>query len=207
MKLQLPTVLLLMAFGYVCGSFPTGVIISRARGINIFERGSKNPGATNILRVLGPAYAATVLVVDVLKGAIPALVGSRYYGSLGVLIAGIPAIAGHNWSLFLGFKGGKGVATTAGVFVVAFPRLFAVGLVVFLTTIALTRYVSLGSLLGSWAAFGYSLWITRQTGDWLPPLSVLIAAVTITFRHKSNMARLLAGTERKLGEREEGVSR
>jgi glycerol-3-phosphate acyltransferase PlsY len=185
---------------YLLGSLPFGFIAARLRRIDILRMGSGATGATNVLRVLGPVYAVPVMLLDIGKGALSAYVGLRYLGLgvLGALIAGAAAISGHNWSVFLRFKGGKGVAASAGVALVAFPMILAVALVVFVLTIAVTRYVSLGSILGAWSGFLVSL--TPGYGI-VHRVPVLVLVLLITFQHRSNIGRLLKGSERKLGEK------
>ena len=191
--------------GYLAGSIPSGVIISKIAGIdNIMSYGSGNNGATNVFRVLGPKYAAIVLVMDILKGALAAYLGLRYLdmGTVGAFIAGVFSIVGHNWSVFLGFKGGKGVATTAGVALIVFPKILAVSAAAFLVVVALSRYVCLGSLVFVWAAFAYSL-LPEFTA--LDKLAVFGLAAVVTYRHRSNIERLASGTELKLGKKGERI--
>lgn len=191
--------------GYLAGSIPSGVIISKLAGIdNIMSYGSGNTGATNVFRVLGPKYAAIVLVMDILKGALAAYLGLRYLdmGTVGAFIAGVFSIVGHNWSVFLGFRGGKGVATTAGVALIVFPKILAVSAAAFLVVVALSRYVSLGSLVGVWAGFAYSL-LPEFTA--LDKLAVFGLAAVVTYRHRSNIQRLASGTELKLGKKGERI--
>lgn len=190
----------IMLFSYLLGSMPFGFITARFRGVDITRQGSGSTGATNVLRTLGPAYAVPVLLLDVGKGALAAYLGLRYLelGTLGALIAGAAAISGHNWSVFLRFRGGKGVATSAGVGLVAFPMLLAVAVVVFLITVLVTRYVSLGSILGSWAALFLSLSPEYSLVHRIP---VMILVGLITYQHRSNIKRLLSGTESKIGQK------
>ncbi len=140
------------------------------------------------------------MLLDVGKGALSAYLGLRYLGlgTLGALIAGAAAISGHNWSVFLRFRGGKGVAASAGVALVAFPMILAVALGVFVLTVAVSRYVSLGSLLAAWSAFLVSLTPGYGLVHRIP---VLVLVLLITFQHRSNVQRLLKGNERKLGQR------
>lgn len=190
----------IMLFSYLLGSMPFGFITARFRGVDITRQGSGSTGATNVLRTLGPAYAVPVLLLDIGKGALAAYLGLRYLelGTLGALIAGAAAISGHNWSVFLRFRGGKGVATSAGVGLVAFPMLLAVAVVVFLITVLVTRYVSLGSILGSWAALFLSLSPEYSLVHRIP---VMILVGLITYQHRSNIKRLLSGTESKIGQK------
>ena len=190
----------LCIFGYFFGSFPSGVIVSRHAGVDdIMSRGSGNIGATNVFRVLGAKYGAIVLVLDMLKGIIPAYLGSRYFGTLGALIVGICVILGHNWSIFLKFKGGKGIAATAGVALVAFPKTVVISVAVFLVTIAVTKYVSLGSLLAVWVGFFYTLFTQAAVSE---KILVFCLAAIVTYKHKSNIVRLISGKELKLGDKE-----
>ena len=190
----------LCIFGYFLGSFPSGVIVSRCAGVDdIMSRGSGNIGATNVFRVLGAKYGAIVLALDMLKGIIPAYLGSRYFGTLGALVVGMCVILGHNWSIFLKFKGGKGIATTAGVALVAFPKTVAISVVVFLVTIAVTKYVSLGSLLAVWVGFFYTLFTPAAVSE---KILVFCLAAIVTYKHKSNITRLISGKELKLGDKE-----
>ena len=190
----------LCIFGYFFGSFPSGVIVSRHAGVDdIMSRGSGNIGATNVFRVLGAKYGAIVLVLDMLKGIIPAYLGSRYFGTLGALVVGICVILGHNWSIFLKFKGGKGIAATAGVALVAFPKTVVICVAVFLVTIAVTKYVSLGSLLAVWVGFFYTLFTQAAVSE---KILVFCLAAIVTYKHKSNITRLISGKELKLGDKE-----
>jgi glycerol-3-phosphate acyltransferase PlsY len=182
---------------YLVGAIPFGYLAAKLAGVDITEKGSGNIGATNVLRTLGLSYAIPVLLLDVAKGALAAYAGLRCLdlGTVGALIAGALAISGHNWSVFLGFRGGKGVATSAGVGLVMFPLLLMVAVLVFVLVVAATRYVSLGSLLGVWSAFAFSL-IPGQ--DTTTRGVVLIIAILITYRHRSNIGRLISGTENKV---------
>ena len=185
---------------YLLGSLPFGFMAARIRGVDILKVGSGATGATNVLRTLGPAYAVPVLLLDAGKGALSAYLGLRYLGmgTWGALIAGAAAVSGHNWSVFLKFKGGKGVAASAGVGLVAFPTVVVVAVTVFVLTVAITRYVSLGSLLGAWSAL-----ITTFAAGYghEQKVPVLVLVILITLQHRSNIGRLISGNERKLGEK------
>lgn len=187
-------------FSYFLGSLPFGFMAARLKGVDITRQGSGSTGATNVLRTIGPAYAIPVLLLDFGKGALAAYLGLRYLdlGTVGALIAGAAAICGHNWSAFLKFRGGKGVAASAGVVLVAFPTLLAVALGVFILVVLVTRYVSLGSILGAWSAFLVSL----MPGHTLLERVVVLGLVAlITYQHRANIGRLLSGTENKIGQK------
>jgi len=167
-------------------------------GVDVRKFGSGNIGATNVFRVLGP-IAVFVLVLDVGKGLVSAYLGALLFPDAPLLqvLAGVSAVVGHNWSVFLGFRGGKGVATTAGALLWLMPVLLGIGVGVFLLVVALTRYVSLGSILFAvWLALG-TLMIPLPTAfRW----SAWVVAVFIVYQHRSNIRRLLAGTESRFGE-------
>lgn len=187
------------------GALPTALLLGRYKGIDIRKQGSGNVGATNAFRVLGPKMGATCLVVDMLKGGLPTLLLPAMLGNPHPGFAwgfGIAAIAGHMFSPFLNFKGGKGVATSLGVVlaIAPFPLLivFAIGIIM----IGSTGYVSLASITGSLALpiliylLGTHNEPARQFG-----LSVIITAILgllIIWKHRSNIGRLLAGTENKI---------
>jgi len=199
--------------GYVCGALPWGLWIGRAaRGIDIREHGSKNLGATNVYRTLGPGLGVMTLLLDIAKGAVPvalvpglaisrAFPGGHSWCAVTVAVA---AVLGHLFTVFAGFRGGKGVATTVGVLLALSPLACLVFLVVFLATLLVTRYVSLGSVLGA-IAFSVSLAWLAPAG-WRDPvfgLGVLLAALVIA-RHHENLRRLVRGGERKFSFAREG---
>lgn len=192
--------ILVCLVSYILGAIPFGFLAARMRGVDITKQGSGNTGATNVLRTLGAAYAVPVLLLDIGKGAAAAYLGLRFLGlgSMGALAAGLCAIAGHNWSVFLRFHGGKGVATSAGVALVTFPYLALTGVAVFVLVVAATRYVSLGSIVAAWSAFLVSLGPGYGMAQ---RVFVFVLVAAITYQHRSNIARLLAGAERKIGEK------
>ncbi|MBP1988906.1 glycerol-3-phosphate 1-O-acyltransferase PlsY [Paenibacillus eucommiae] len=188
-----------IAVGYLLGSISFSYLFGKwFKGIDIRKHGSGNAGATNTLRVLGKGPAITVLLLDGLKGIIAVLLGQWAGGdNLWIpVLCGLAAIIGHNWPVYFGFRGGKGIATTIGVMAtLAFlPTLFA-GLLA-IAIIALTRYVSLGSLLLT-AILPFFLWGMGR------PVEILwfsvIVAIFAFARHRANIAKLLQGKENKIG--------
>lgn len=201
--------LLAAVIGYLLGALPFGYLVARAKGVNIFEVGSKNPGATNVRRVLGHGPGNLVLLLDVAKGALAAgwpQVASALAGpgcACGaeqtelMAVAGLVcSILGHSFSCFTGFRGGKSVATSAGGFAVVFPLGMAIAAAVFGLTLALSRYVSLSSMLGAVSLVIAALALHHSL--LLVSVAAGIAAFVI-LRHRTNIARLLAGTESKIG--------
>ncbi len=192
--------LLFACFSYLLGSFPSGYLLFRLRNKgDIRDHGSRSIGATNVLRTSGWKLAIPVAVLDILKGFLPAFLGIKLFGdSRWALLFGFCAIVGHCYPIFLRFKGGKGVATTTGVYAVfgLIPLLLMI--VVFVLVILITRYVSLGSILGvlSFPLFSY---VFQGEAEIL----FLGAAVflLITYRHRENVQRMIKGNERKLGEK------
>ncbi|RXY98713.1 glycerol-3-phosphate 1-O-acyltransferase PlsY [Fictibacillus sp. S7] len=193
-------ILLLFIGAYLLGSISFSYIITKElnKG-DIRKLGSGNAGATNTLRVIGVGPAIFVLLLDVLKGIVPVWVAlSLHFPLTTAIIAGGMAIIGHNWPVYYGFKGGKGVATTIGVFVVAsfFPSLIA-GILVILI-IALTRYVSLGSIVFM-ILTPVLMFVFRSVPVEAALIAMLIGLLSI-WRHRTNISRLLNGNERKLGQ-------
>lgn len=194
------TLLVLGLLGaYLVGSIPFGIIVGKGIfGVDPRTVGSGNIGAANSLRALGRGGALLVLVGDILKGVLPTLLATRLlpYGHWGIAAAGLATILGHNWSAFLGFRGGKGVATGLGVLVVLSWPATAVFAIVWLATVAATRYASLGSILAN-AAIPLSLVVMRAP-PWYTAYGV-VALVLVLWRHAGNLQRLLAGTELRIG--------
>jgi glycerol-3-phosphate acyltransferase PlsY len=209
-------VALLVPAAYLLGSVPFGLIVGKAKGVDPRKAGSGNIGATNVGRLLGKKYFALVFVLDLLKGLIPMLAAAlvlrnqtqdqRVY--LLWLAVGFAAIVGHMFSLFLGFKGGKGVATSTGVLLGLWPYYTIPGLIgalIWIVSFKTWRYVSLASILGAglfpvaYVCLGLALgW--DVLGAQLPLLifAVVVAAL-IVYKHRSNIARLRAGTELRAG--------
>lgn len=198
--------LLVVAVGYVSGSLPWGLWLGRwFRGVDVRTVGSGNLGATNVYRSLGPGIGVATLLLDIAKGALPvwlvpgqgwaqAFPGGAAWCAVAV---GFAAVAGHVWTFLAGFQGGKGVATTVGVLLALSPPSFGVFVGVFLATLLLTRFVSLGSILGS-IAFCVALWRFSPDGVASPRFLIgALLALVVIVRHKDNIARLLAGKERR----------
>jgi len=193
---------------YLIGSIPSGLIIGKLRRVDIREYGSGNIGTTNVLRTLGARYGAIVLIADVFKGVIAVLIARYIIGSpMSEMAAGFAAVAGHDWSVFLKFKGGRGVATSlGGILPMAMwaPLAAVAGVVIFIALIALTRYVSLASIIGSLSAvvaMAVFMGMNRVPWEYLVYIGGVVAL--IIFQHRDNISRLLSGTESKLGQKGE----
>ena len=183
--------------GYVFGSIPCGLWLVKAfHGIDIRNYGSGNIGTTNVFRTVGPKTAAAVLAGDMLKGIVALYIISKFSADpVIVAVTALGALLGHNYSLFLGFKGGKGVATGLGLFLYMLPWGAAAGLGVWIIIVLITRYVSLGSVIAA---------ITAASAGWYlnypAPFAVFgtLACLFVIIRHKDNIIRLLNGTESKI---------
>ena len=208
---------------YFLGSIPTGYLFAWTKGIDIRAVGSGNIGATNAMRVLGTPAGIAVLLLDVFKGYaacafLPSLIYNWFAPHLSglvvyfrdepmelqtrlYLLAGICAVLGHNYTCWLKFKGGKGIATTGGVYLALAPAAAVIALLAFLLTLWLTRYVSVGSITAA---------VVLPAATWaLAPRNVLLGSVTTAlglmaiYKHRSNIKRLRAGTENRLGRKPE----
>ena len=196
----LPVPLVALPLGYLVGSIPFAWLVSRlATGIDVRRAGSGNVGAANVLRTSGLAMAVCVLVLDIAKGAASVLLLARLTpGESGPALAGLGAVVGHVYPIWLKFRGGKGVATAAGVFSVLTPMAIGPAVVVFVLTVWSTRYISLGSILAT-LALGPLAWTTGASSA----ATATAAAVggLIVFRHRANIGRLRDGSERRIGQR------
>jgi glycerol-3-phosphate acyltransferase PlsY len=205
---MLPPLLIAAVVGYLLGSLPFGYLVARARGVNIFEVGSKNPGATNVRRVLGKGPGNLVLFLDALKGAVASGSALFWYwsrnGSISqqneaVAIAGVVgALLGHSFSCFTHFKGGKGVATGAGGFLVVFPLGMLIAIALWIVAALVTRYVSIASMVGAVSLPITALIMQRST---VLVIVTAVIALFVIYRHRANISRLLAGTESKIGQK------
>lgn len=192
-----PAVLSVLA-GFLLGSIPFPYLLTRRRGIDLRTVGSGNVGATNALRVSSPATAMTVLALDATKGTLAVWLAGTFGPPPSLVVcAGLAAIAGHVYPPWLGFRGGKGMATTAGVFVMLAPAATLLASVLFVTLIALTRVVSLGSIGAIAALPAFTAWLGASR---VVVVGACAAAALVVFRHRANMRRLWQGTERRLGQ-------
>ena len=198
-----------LVVGYLLGALPFGYFVARSHGVNIFEVGSKNPGATNVRRVLGAKAGNTVFVLDALKGSLAALwplagpwlhLDPHAVGSMQIMGL-VGALVGHSFSCFTGFKGGKGVATAVGALVVIMPISALSCAAVWIVVFYASRYVSLASVVGAASlplvtAFAYGRYrLILATG----------LALFVIIRHRANIARLMNGTESRFEKRKSGA--
>ena len=235
---------------FLLGSIPFGLIIAKAKGINIREHGSGNIGATNVLRVIGKKYGITCLLLDALKGFIPVMLAvnliqitgktnalhlatldpfalilpatEQFKGQLVHVLTALAAVLGHNYSPWVGFKGGKGIATSAGVLLALMPAGGALLAVVWVIVFVLSRYVSLASIVAAvalplithiGARFHHlhndkSLPTLWEAGTWNKPLFFfsLVIAILAIWKHQSNIRRLLAGTEHRFTRKQKAAN-
>jgi len=211
----------LVLLSYLLGSIPSGFLVAKAKGVDIRSVGSGNIGATNVFRILGKGAGIFVLTADAVKGAAAVMIAEpvvrQYFFPSDNLtnfgrpeiyhyfreVAGICAILGHNYTCWLKFKGGKGVATTAGVFAALAPAAFSIALATWLVVFAASRYVSLASIVAA-VALPIAVWLTGN-GALLIGISAVLGALAI-YKHKANIERLLAGTENRLGGKKPAAS-
>ena len=186
----LPAILI----GYFLGSLPIGYLVTQgARGVDLRRVGSGNVGAANVYRTSGRGMAIAVMIADAAKGAAGVLVAG---GGPNAVAAGVAAVIGHIYPVWLGFRGGKGVATASGAFSVLSPLPTAIAAAAFAVTVARTRFVSLGSIVGT---------VLLPVIEWMTPglravdIGATVAAALVLFRHRGNMMRLWSRTERALG--------
>ena len=200
--------LIMILVSYLLGSIPTSIIASKLlKGIDIREHGSGNAGATNVFRVMGWKIGLAVLIIDMAKGYIPTVIFYKL-GIKGVdwsiinlqILAGLSAIFGHIWSVFAGFKGGKGVGTGAGMLIGLTPFAVLVGIVIFAIVVAITRFVSLGSILAS-VSVPITVFLQNQAEGMFPTrlfIFSLFVPALIIYTHRKNIQRLLKGQESKI---------
>jgi glycerol-3-phosphate acyltransferase PlsY len=198
--------LVALALGYLSGSLPWGLWLGRwFKGVDVRTVGSRNLGATNVYRSLGPALGVPVLLLDIAKGAVPTWLVPTLALTAGFpggpewcrLTVGLAAVLGHVFTMFAGFKGGKGVATTVGVLLALSAPAFGVFIAVFVLTVAVTRWISLGSILGALAFTVMLGWLATPRFQG-PTFGFGVAiALLVIVRHKDNIGRLLRGEERR----------
>jgi glycerol-3-phosphate acyltransferase PlsY len=183
--------------GYLLGCFPSAVVFSRLfKNDDVRKYGSGNPGASNTFRVFGIGLGGLVMIADILKGVLAALIGSWILGLAGMYYGGLMAVVGHNWPITLKFKGGKGVATSFGMALVIMPVWSIAVALVFAVVLLISRYASLGSLVAT-----ICLWVItllQYAGNTTLFLAVTLLTVMIFWRHRTNIDRLLKGSESKL---------
>jgi acyl phosphate:glycerol-3-phosphate acyltransferase len=191
--------LIAIVVGYIVGSIPFAFLLARRRGIDLRHVGSGNVGASNVLRTSGVVVAVFAMCLDALKGLLAVVVAQRLASAPAAIVAaGFASVIGHIHPVWLGFRGGKGVATAAGVFTVLAPAALAIAGGVFVLAVWITRYISVGSLAGA-----LTLAIAAALSD-VPTVvagGAVITAVLIAHQHRSNLSRLFAGTERRVGQR------
>ena len=188
---------IIAVIAYLLGSISFGMIVAKLKGgPNLREVGSKNTGATNVLRVMGVKTGFLVFALDILKALIACIIGRLWMGLNGAMVAGLAVVIGHNWPCFFQFKGGKGVASTLAVMLMTFPIPACICYVIAIALVLYTRYVSLGSI--TLAALFAGMVIATNWANWLVILWVLVISGLLIWRHHANIGRLLKGCENKL---------
>ena len=202
--------LILLLISYLLGSIPFGYIVSRMKGVDITKVGSGNIGMANVFRNVGPIYGVTVLFLDAFKGFLPTFVAINYnLLDYQVLMIGLASIIGHSFSVFLRFRGGKGVATSFGVFLAISPIVSAIGLIIWIISVIITRYSSLGSILAASFVFSISfsflifnfnfdIFLSEYKGSKVFLISLIIVSFIILVKHRDNFIRIIQGRENKL---------
>lgn len=199
----MPDILIGLIASYVIGSIPVSYLAGALKGVDVRRHGSGNVGATNVLRAAGKVPAIIALAADIGKGVVAvALLPSLFFSpeapfglNIFKALLALCVIAGHNWSIFLKFKGGKGVATTCGALIVLLPKAMAAGAAVFFITVLLSGYVSLGSILMS-VSIPIAAAISGAELEFV--ILSIISCILISYRHKGNIKRLILGTENKV---------
>ena len=191
---------LLILASYLLGAIPNGLLIARLKGVDLQKVGSGNIGATNVFRCVGKGWGVLAFVLDAVKGFVPAFCFPRLLEAappwLGLAWV-VAAVAGHNWPVWLKFKGGKGVSTSAGMLLGIAPAAVGIGFAVFALTVALTRFVSLGSILAAVAVAGSGVWLYGADNRLLAGALILMGLLVIV-KHRANVGRLLKGTEPRI---------
>ncbi|HGM3505502.1 TPA: glycerol-3-phosphate 1-O-acyltransferase PlsY [Clostridioides difficile] len=198
--------IIIAVVAYLLGNISTSYIVAkRIAGVDIRTQGSGNAGSTNVLRTLGKKAGAMTFLGDVLKGVIAVLISELTARLVGIdtLLAGylavICVVAGHNWPAVLGFRGGKGVATSLGAMLAVNPVITLMCLAVFILVVAITKYVSLGSVVGIGCSPIFMIIVKNKAGL----IVALFLTASVIYNHRANIKRLLNGTERKIGQKKE----
>jgi glycerol-3-phosphate acyltransferase PlsY len=199
---------LLTLTAYLIGSIPFGLLIARLKGVDIRKEGSGNIGATNVLRVIGKRWGIFTLFLDILKGFIPAF----FFAQLlnldhdWRLLFGAAAILGHTFPIYLKFKGGKGVATSAGMLLGVAPVAMGVGFIAWGVCMAISRYVSLSSIVASFA-IATTIWVRKEyQQNIISQVVITLLCLLVIWLHRANIKRILNGTESKMGRQKEKKS-
>lgn len=186
---------ILLFFAYLLGSIPFGKIVAHHYGINIQKKGSGNIGFANCLRILGWKPALFVLMGDILKGFIPVIIASNILSRNETLLIGFVAIVGHIFPVWLGFRGGKGIATGLGITLAINPLIGIIGIIVFLITLSLSKIMSVSSVLSAWGLSVIAYFISQNL-----ILFYVCLAILATWTHRDNIKRLMEGAEKKVTE-------
>jgi acyl phosphate:glycerol-3-phosphate acyltransferase len=182
---------------YLLGSIPFAQLLSQRYGVDLREAGSGNVGATNVLRTVGVGMAIGAVLLDAAKGTVAVLIAQRIASSVSLpAAAAVAAVVGHVYPVWLRFQGGKGVATAAGAFGVLTPAGLGAAMLVFAAAVSLTRFVSVGSILGALTLTGVA-WASGSGS--IVGIGAAVATLVIVYGHRGNLARLIAGTEQRLG--------
>jgi glycerol-3-phosphate acyltransferase PlsY len=188
---------LVVLYSYLLGAIPSAYIIGQIKGKDITSEGSGNIGGTNAYRVLGPRLGVIVAMMDVSKVLLALIITRAWLGTEAALsCAVLAAVVGHNWSVYVGFRGGKGIAVSVGAYIFLFPELAALALLSAVFIVLMTKYVSLGSL--NFIMTMSILLLIKDTSLWYKGLGVLLLIIGL-YRHKVNIKALRAGTERRFG--------
>lgn len=194
------------AFAYLLGSIPFGFLMAKSKGKDIRTLGSGNIGATNVFRSVSKTLGLLTFLCDFLKGVVGTMVipilGRQVFGIPETetiylpLLCGVMTVVGHNWTCFLGFKGGKGISTSAGMLLGLAPACVGIAFAVWVVAFLLTRYVSVGSILAA-VTLAISVWpmLFMKNHDWVIPIVLTLLAVLAIWKHRSNINRLIHGTE------------
>jgi glycerol-3-phosphate acyltransferase PlsY len=190
---------LAVTLGYLVGSIPFAYLLSRRQGIDLRRTGSGNVGASNVLRTTGVRAAVLAMMLDAVKGTLAVVMAQLLSaGPIAIVAAAFASIVGHVYPVWLRFRGGKGVATAAGAFALLAPKAMGIAAAVFLVAVIATRYISVGSIAGALTLVIVAV-ITDVPG--VVAIGATASTIIIVYRHRGNLTRLVAGTERRIGQR------